>query len=127
MRIAIPVDRDSVSSSLGTCSAFRFYEDDHGKIVRQFLVPAENGGIDAALTLLERYGIDALVCGNISEPEHKAVTSAGIISFPAASAAPDDAALLFLGGAIVFDENNTCNACGHGHTCSMNCESCRIH
>lgn len=125
MRIAIPTDRDAVSSSLGTCSAFRFYEDDHGKVVRQFLVGAE-GGIDAALALLERYGIDALVCGNISDPERKAVTSAGIIFFPTASASPDDAVLQFLGGAIVFDESNTCNACGHGHTCSMNCESCKI-
>ena len=69
MRIAIPVDQDSVSASLGACSAFHFYEDDHGRIVRQFLVPMDGSGTDAALALLERYGIDALVCGSIAQPE----------------------------------------------------------
>ncbi|MDD5913401.1 MAG: NifB/NifX family molybdenum-iron cluster-binding protein [Hominicoprocola sp.] len=126
MRIAIPVDQDSVSASLGACSAFHFYEDDHGRIVRQFLVPMDGSGTDAALALLERYGIDALVCGGIAQPEREAVAAAGIMLFSAASASPDDAALRFLGGAIAFDESNTCNACGHGHACSMDCESCRI-
>lgn len=127
MRIAIPVDRDSVSASLGACSAFRFYEDDHGRIVRQFSAPMEQSGTDAAITLLECYGIDALICGDISDPERRAVSAAGIMLFPAASATPDEAALRFLGGAIAFDENNTCNACGHGHSCSIDCQSCRIH
>ena len=39
--------------------------------------------------------------------------------------AADAAALQFLSGTVVFDPANTCNACGHGHTCSMDCAVCR--
>ena len=41
MRIAIPVAGETVASPLGDAEGFRFYEDDHGRIVRQFLVPME--------------------------------------------------------------------------------------
>ena len=41
MRIAIPVAGETVASPLGDAEGFHFYEDDHGRIVRQFLVPME--------------------------------------------------------------------------------------
>ncbi len=126
MRIAIPVMGDAVFSPLGGAEAFHFYEDDHGKVVRQFLVPMEKGGTDAAVDLLERYGIDALICGAIGEEEHRAVSIAGIMIFPTAVEKADDAALAFLSGAIAFDPANSCNACGHGHACSLDCKSCSL-
>ncbi len=126
MRIAVPVTGEDVCSPLGEAHAFHFYEDDHGRIVRQFLVPSEGRGLDAALRLLERYGIDALVCGEACEDERRAVGAAGIMLFPNASGKADDAALSFLGGAVAFDPSNPCNACGHGHKCSMDCGSCKL-
>lgn len=69
MRIAIPVVSGEVFSPLANAEAFHFYEDDHGKIVRQFLVPMEERSTKAAIDLLERYGIDALLCGTIDENE----------------------------------------------------------
>ena len=69
MRIAIPVAGETVASPLGDAEGFRFYEDDHGRIVRQFLVPMEERSTKAAIDLLERYGIDALLCGTIDENE----------------------------------------------------------
>ena len=69
MRIAIPVRGDEVFSPLGEAEAFHFYEDDHGRIVRQFLVPMEKAGLDSALELLEQYGIDALIAGEVSAEE----------------------------------------------------------
>ena len=60
MRIAIPVVSGEVFSPLANAEAFHFYEDDHGKIVREFLEPMEESGTDAAVGLLERYGIDAV-------------------------------------------------------------------
>ena len=62
MRIAIPVAGETVASPLSDAEGFRFYEDDHGRIVRQFLVPMEERSTKAAIDLLERYGIDALLC-----------------------------------------------------------------
>ena len=68
MRIAIPVVSGEVFSPLANAEAFHFYEDDHGKIVREFLEPMEESGTDAAVGLLERYGIDALLCGRSTTP-----------------------------------------------------------
>ena len=126
MRIAVPVAGEEVCSPLGEAQAFHFYEDDHGRIVRQFLVPLEERGLDAALRLLERYGIDALICGGADEAERRAAGAAGIMLFPGASGKSDDAALSFLSGAVAFDPNNACNACGHGHKCSLDCGSCKL-
>ena len=127
MRIAIPIAGEEVFSPLGGAEAFRFYEDDHGRIVRQFLVPMEGSGTDAAIRLLERYGLDALICGAVSESERREAGLAGIMLFPNAAGRADDAALAFLSGTVVFDPDNSCNACGHGHACSMDCGSCRLH
>lgn len=127
MRIAIPVARDEVFAPLGGAEAFHFYEDDHGKIVRQFLAPMETSGTAAAIELLERYGIDALICGKVSEEERREAGAAGIMLFPDAAGSADKAALAFLSGTVVFDPNNACNACGHGHSCSMDCKSCSLH
>ena len=127
MRIAIPGARDEVFAPLGGAEACHFYEDDHGQIVRQFLVPMETSGTAAAIELLERYGIDALICGKVSEEERREAGAAGIMLFPDAAGSADKAALAFLSGTVVFDPNNACNACGHGHSCSMDCKSCSLH
>ena len=82
MRIAIPVVSGEVFSPLANAEAFHFYEDDHGKIVREFLEPMEESSTDAAVGLLERYGIDALLCGTIDDTERTAVGMAGIMLFP---------------------------------------------
>ncbi len=119
MRIAIPVRGDEVFSPMGEAEAFHFYEDDHGRITHQFLVPMEKAGLDSALELLEQYGIDALICGAVSDEEHHAVGTAGVMLFPGASGKADDAALGFLSGSVISDPNNHCNACGFKGACSL--------
>ena len=119
MRIAIPVRGDEVFSPMGEVEAFHFYEDDHGRITRQFLVPMEKAGLDSALELLEQYGIDALICGAVSDEERHAVGTAGVMLFPGVSGKADDAALGFLSGSVISDPNNHCNACGFKGACSL--------
>ena len=63
MRIAIPVRGDEVFSPLGEAEAFHFYEDDHGRIVRQFLLPMEKAGLDSALELMGQYGMESFIAG----------------------------------------------------------------
>ena len=96
MRIAIPVAGETVASPLGDAEGFRFYEDDHGRIVRQFLVPMEERSTKAAIDLL-----------------------AGLMLFPGYVGEADEAALRFLSGSIVSDPNNHCNACGFKGACSL--------
>ena len=119
MRIAIPVRGDEVFSPMGEAEAFHFYEDDHGRITRQFLVPMEEAGLDSALELLEQYGIDALICGAVSDEERHAVGTAGVMLFPGVSGKAGDAALGFLSGSVISDPNNHCNACGFKGACSL--------
>ena len=119
MRIVIPVRGDEVFSPMGEAEAFHFYEDDHGRITRQFLVPMEKAGLDSALELLEQYGIDALICGAASDEERHAVGTAGVMLFPGVSGKADDAALGFLSGSVISDPNNHCNACGFKGACSL--------
>lgn len=119
MRIAIPVRGDEVFSPMGEAEAFHFYEDDHGRITRQFLVPMEKAGLDSTLELLEQYGIDALICGAVSDEERHAVGTAGVMLFPGVSGKADDAALGFLSGSVISDPNNHCNACGFKGACSL--------
>ena len=76
--------------------------------MREFLEPMEESGTDAAVGLLERYGIDALLCGTIDDTERTAVGMAGIMLFPGYSGKADDAALRFLSGSVVSDPNNHC-------------------
>lgn len=119
MRIAIPVAGDRVSASLGACEAIRFYEDDHGKIVRQFSAPVEESGFDAALALLERHGVDVVVCGTLTTEEKRALATAGLLLAPDASGDADAAVRAYLGAAIACDPNNTCNYCGHRDECEL--------
>lgn len=117
MRIAIPVAGEAVSARLGACEAFCFYEDDHGRIVRRFRVPMEGGGFGAALALVERYGVDAVVCGELSAEEKRALASAGLLLAPEASGGAEEAARAWLDRTVACDPSNTCNYCGHRDEC----------
>ena len=123
MRIAIPVENGAVSAKLAAAT-FRIFEDDHGKIVRRNDIPCEGEGSEAAVALLEDVGADVLIVGTLDEAERKLIARAGVMPFSGVTGKAEEAALAFLGGVIVFDASNTCNACGHGHACSLDCEAC---
>lgn len=111
MKIAIPVTGDVVSVSLEASTGIVFYEDDHGRIVRREHVGTE-GGFDAALSLLERRGVDALVCGTLPPEEKQALALSGLLLSQDFGGAADDAARAYLDRTIASDPNNTCHRCG---------------
>lgn len=126
MRIAIPVSGSAVAESLTACDAYRFYEDDHGRIVNSYTVPFAGNTVDDALRLLEPHSVDALVTPLLEGDARRAVMLSGLLLSMTASGEADDAALAYLGNAIAFDPANTCSACGDGlHQCSMDCAACR--
>ncbi len=126
MRIALPVKDGLVHHELGGADGFQFYEDDHGKVKVQYYESLAEHSTDAAVTLLERHGIDALVVPSLSDEERRAAFAAGIMFLPGFSGEPQQAALAFLSGATGFDPNNPCHACGHNGGCSMECGSCSL-
>lgn len=119
MRIAVPVLNGAVAASPAVSEGFRFFEDDHGKLVRSFFVARESESVEAAVEQLEQYGVDALLCGMPSDEEKLALATAGIMLFPYYSGDAEQAVLAFLGGAIARDPNNKCNACGFQSSCSL--------
>ena len=120
MRIVVPVEQDTVSASLAHSEGFRFFEDDHGRIVRRFYAPlTASGDAAAAVDTLEEYGVDALICGALPGDERLLTATAGIMLFPGFSGGAEDAVLDFLSGAVARDPNNKCNACGFQTSCSL--------
>lgn len=119
MRIAVPVTGEDAVAPVGACEAFCFFEDDHGKILRQYSAPVEGTGFDAALSTLERYGVDVLVCGALDEEERKRLAASGLLLSTDASGSAEDAARRWLGGAIACDPDNDCNYCGHKDECEL--------
>jgi len=126
MRIAIPVKNNQVCSALNACEAIHFYEDDHGKVVKNYLVPLPQQSRSAAVDIMEANSADVIVCDSLSDEDLRSVMLSGIMFSLGYSSAADEAVLSYLRKAVVFDPNNTCNACGHGHACSMNCDSCAV-
>ncbi len=117
MRIAIPVSHDQVSETLSSCEFLRFYEDDHGRILRQF----DTGPGEDMLEALERRSVDALVCKSLEQEERAALLSSGIPVFPGYEGNVLSAAERFLSSAVASDPANTCNACGWRDQCSGSC------
>lgn len=116
MRIAVPSKAGMVCPVLSEAEAVCFFEDDHGKLVRSYCLPAQ--GFSSVLALLEQESIDALLCGAVGAEERKELTLAGLMTFPGWSGAAGDAVRGFLGGAIHSDPANACNACGHKDACA---------
>lgn len=119
MRIAVPVLNGAVAASPAVSEGFRFFEDDHGKLVRSFFVAREAEGAEAAVEQLEQYGVDALLCGMPSGEEKLTLAASGIMLFPHFSGDAEQAVLAFLGGAVARDPNNKCNACSFQSSCSL--------
>lgn len=119
MRIAVPVVNETLTASPAESEGFRFYEDDHGRIVRSFFVPREGTGAEAAVGQLEQYGVDALLCTMPTGEEKLALAAAGIMLFPHYAGEAERAVLDFLSGAVARDPSNTCNACGFQSACSL--------
>lgn len=116
MRIAVPVNAEGVCVSPDACSAVRFYEDDHGRVTKRVTEPVARG---EALALIEKRGVDVLLCGALAEPERMELAASGLLLAEAAAEAADDALRVYLGAAIACDPTNDCNYCGHKTECAM--------
>lgn len=118
MRIAIPVDGSNAVAGLAGCTEVRFYEDDHGRVTRQYAESVADG-FDAALSVIERNGVDVVVCGPLTPEEKRTLAMNGLLLSPDVSGDADVALRSYLGAAIACDPNNTCNYCGHKDECAL--------
>ncbi|MCR5826307.1 MAG: hypothetical protein K6G54_07055 [Oscillospiraceae bacterium] len=116
MRIAVPIDPDGQCSDTEHCTALRFYEDDHGRVVRRTTETVAPG---QTLARLERLGVDVLLCRPLPQARRAALAALGMLLSDTAEGPADDALRAFLGAAVVCDPTNDCNYCGHRDACAM--------
>ena len=119
MRIAVPVTGEDVSERFGACEALRFFEDDHGRITREFSAAMEMPGFDAALAVLERHGADVVLCGALTAEEKRALAMSGLLIAEGTRCTANEAVRAYLNATVVCDPNNTCNYCGHRENCDV--------
>ena len=118
MHIAVPAAGGLAGARLTDTEEIRFYEDDHGQVLRS-RAEAVSGGFDAVLALLEREGVDVVLCGPLSAPERAALAADGFLLAPAENAAPEEALKAYLRGAVFCDPGNTCTYCRHRAGCAI--------
>ena len=116
MRIAVPVNGEGMCAPLGGCDAVRFYEDDHGRVTKRVTEPVARG---EALPLIEKRGVDVLLCHALTKRERMELAASGLLLAEASVEAADDALRIYLGAAIACDPANNCNYCGHKGECAM--------
>ena len=114
MRIAVSVIGEEVSA-FAVCEAIRLYEDDHGRITAQRVVPVER----SPLHTLERSGADVLLCGALTGEERHMLAEEGVLFTADVQGSANAAARRYLGTAIVCDPSNNCNYCGHKTECDL--------
>ncbi len=120
MRIAVPVSNDRTAETLSGIEGFQFFEDDHGRIVRRFFVPARARGAAAAVAQLEPYGVDALVCGALPGDERlRRPPPRASCSSPPSPGTRRKRRFAFLGRHGRPRPDNKCNACGFQSSCSL--------
>ena len=115
MRIAIPVDGEEQVAALEQCEAIKLFEDDHGHIVRQSVMPVEGN----VLRTIERGGVDVLVCGELTDSERRALAEDGVLLAAGYGGSANAAVKAYLGTAIACDPSNNCNYCGHKSECDL--------
>ena len=114
MRIAVSAVGEDVSA-FGACETIRLYEDDHGRVTGQRVVPVEGAPVRA----LERSGADVLLCGALTGEERRMLAEDGVLFTADVQGSANAAVRRYLGTAIVCDPNNNCNYCGHKTDCDL--------
>lgn len=117
MRIAVPIIGDGLCAVSSACTAVTLYEDDHGRVTKRVVVPVAAG--ETALSVIERHGVDVLLCPAPPEAERRTLAASGLLLADAAAEDADGAVRAYLNAAIACDPSNDCNYCGFKDECAL--------
>ena len=121
MKIAVPYENGRIFQHFGHTEAFKLYEIEGGKIVGSEMTATNGSGHGALVGLLERLGVDTLICGGIGGGAQTALTSAGIRLYAGVQGEADPAVENYLAGNLAFDPDAKCEHHGKHHHGAHKC------
>lgn len=121
MKIAVPYENGRIFQHFGHTEAFKLYEIEGGKIVGSEMTATNGSGHGALVGLLERLGVDTLICGGIGGGAQTALTSAGIRLYAGVQGEADTAVENYLAGNLAFDPDAKCEHHGKHHHGAHKC------
>lgn len=119
MKLAVTYDAETgeIFQHFGHTETFKFYELNHGEIVKEQIVSTNGTGHGALAGLLAEDGITVLICGGIGGGARNALAEAGIEVYPGAAGDADTNVKSFLAGVLSYDPDTMCSHHGAEHTC----------
>lgn len=112
MKVAVTYEKGMVFQHFGKCQNFLIAEVKDGKLVHRALLNAGGNGHSALVTLLQREGVNTLVCGGIGGGARTALQAAGISLISGAKGSVDIVLDAYCAGTLVDDPSG---ACHHHH------------
>ncbi len=119
MVIAVTYENGQIFQHFGHTEQFKLYEIADGKVIATEVMDTNGTGHGALAGLLQRQGVDALICGGIGGGAQMALAEAGIRLFGGVSGDADAAVNALLAGSLGYDPNVHCDHHDHeeGHSC----------
>lgn len=117
MKIAVTYDSEEVFQHFGKTSFFKVYEIENNEIVKSEVKDTEGLGHHDLATLLQRWGVELLICGGIGGGAIQALNNANVKCLPGVKGNCDQAVQDYLNGKLDYDENARCDHHDHEHHC----------
>ena len=119
MVIAVTYENGQIFQHFGHTEQFKLYEIADGKVIATEVMDTNGTGHGALAGLLQRQGVDALICCGIGGGAQMALAEAGIRLFGGVSGDADAAVNALLAGNLGYDPNVHCDHHDHeeGHSC----------
>lgn len=119
MKVAITYENGMVFQHFGKCPGFLLADVADGTISNRSFLQSGESGHSALVTLLQRQGVNVLICGGIGEGARNALQSVGISLMAGAKGNADLALDAFAAGTLQDDPSGQCNHHheGEAHSC----------
>ncbi len=127
MVIAVTYENGQIFQHFGHTEQFKLYEIADGKVIATEVMDTNGAGHGALAGLLERQGVDALICGGIGGGAQMALAEAGIRLFGGVSGDADTAVNALLAGNLGYDPNVHCDHHDHDESHSCGSHGCGGH
>lgn len=115
MRIAVTYDNGEIFQHFGHTEAFKIYDVENGKIVKECAVDTNGSGHGALAGLLSEDNVDVLICGGIGGGAQNALAAAGIKLYGGVCGNADAAVNAFISGQLDYNPNVHCDHHDHEH------------